>query len=103
MARRKLSFLLTLFVVGFCLFFLWNKDVHSKPPQQPNEELPLVKEDLPPVNENLPPVKVDVYYSKNDPHWKETEAAIDAVAKEFKRLQITKISIDDDKGYSQLV
>lgn len=49
-----------------------------------------------------PPVDITVYYSKEDPRWKTTEASIDAVGKEFPRLRITKVLIDDEAGYKAL-
>src|SRR5947209_747586 len=52
--------------------------------------------------EELPPVPLTVFYSKDDPKWKDAEKIIDAVGRELPRLQIEKVSFDDDKGYAQL-
>jgi hypothetical protein len=52
--------------------------------------------------EDGPPIDVDVFYSKEDAHWAAAEKKIDAVQKQFPRLRINKVSIDDDAGYKQL-
>jgi hypothetical protein len=48
------------------------------------------------------PIDASVFFSGEDPLWKETEKAIDAVQKKFPRLRIAKVSIDNDEGYKKL-
>jgi hypothetical protein len=48
------------------------------------------------------PIDAQLYYSKDDPTWRETEKAVDAVVQKIPRLRIEKISIDTDEGYQKL-
>ncbi|HYG76027.1 MAG TPA: FMN-binding protein [Planctomycetota bacterium] len=57
----------------------------------------------PPFPVEEPKVPVEVFYSKDDPRWKDTERAIEDVAAALKRLHITKYAIDDDAGYQKLL
>jgi len=50
----------------------------------------------------VPPVGVDVYYSKKDPRWKDTEKVIDTVGRELPQILFNKTSIDDEAGYIKL-
>ncbi len=49
-----------------------------------------------------PVVEATVYYSKDDPRWKETDQAIETVEKAVPCLRVARVSIDSDEGYRQL-
>ena len=49
------------------------------------------------------PLTVIVFYSKEDPQWKNTEFVVDSSAKPYgQRVAVEKVSYDDPKGYARL-
>lgn len=48
------------------------------------------------------PVTVNVYFSKDDPHWPDVQKLIDGVAAKYTRLRVSKIDIDTPVGYKLL-
>lgn len=48
------------------------------------------------------PIDVEVFYSKDDPHWVAADKKIAEVNAKFPRLRIARISYDDPAGYKKL-
>ena len=48
------------------------------------------------------PVAVNVYFSKEDPHWPGVEKMVDAAGAKYPRLRVSKIDIDSPIGYKLL-